>query len=102
MLIPCSSTCVLSPSEDGGDLVALCRVTLGSDRSCAHAHRALVGLDPAQVSCGRAGAVWHLCVSVVCLQRHRSLDMSSDGIVYGSSAVISLNMALTQQVLFLQ
>jgi len=62
------STCFLGPSEDGGDLVALRGVALGPDGGRAHAHRALVGLDPAQVSRGGAGAVRHLCVSVVRLQ----------------------------------
>lgn len=60
-------TCVFSPFEDGGDLVALGAVTLGPDGRCAHPHRALVGLDPAQEGRGRASAVGHLCVGVVCL-----------------------------------
>lgn len=72
-VIQCHSTCILRPSEDGGNLVALCGVTLGTDSSCAHSNRALVGLDPAEVRCGSAGAVWHLSVSVVCLQNYRSL-----------------------------
>lgn len=58
-------TCILSPFEDRGDLVALCGVALGSDGSCTHSHRALIGLDPAQKGCGRAGAVCHLCIGVV-------------------------------------
>lgn len=73
IVISCHSTCVLRPSEDGGDLIALCGFTLGPDSSCTHSHRALVGLDPAEVSRGGTSTVWHLRVSVVCLRVYRPL-----------------------------
>lgn len=70
-------TCILSPLEDGGDFVALGAVTLGAHGGGAHSHRALVGLDPAQEGGGRAGAVGHLSVGVVCLHtRRRAADVS--------------------------
>ena len=61
-------TCVLGPAEDGGDLVALGGVALSPHRCCAHPHRALVGLHPTQVCCGRARTVRHLGIGVVCLE----------------------------------
>lgn len=70
-------TCIFSPFEDGGDFVAFGGVTLGSDGRCAHSHRALVGLDPAEEGRGRASAVSHLCIGVVCLHtRKKAADFT--------------------------
>lgn len=65
-------TCILSPFEDRGDFVSLGGVTLGSDGSCAHTHRALIGLDPTEKGCGCASTVCHLCIGVVRLHREKT------------------------------
>lgn len=67
-------TCVLSPFEDGGDFVALGAVTLGPDGGGAHPHRALIGLDPAEEGRGRASAVGHLRIRVVCLHTRKQAE----------------------------
>lgn len=60
-----SLTCILGPAQDGGDLVALCGVALGTLSGGTHPHGALVGLYPAQVGSGGACAVRDLGIGVV-------------------------------------
>lgn len=78
MLVQFGPTCVFGPLEDGGDLVALGGVTLGSDSSCAHSHRAFVSFDPTQESCRRTSTVCHLRVSVVRLWSCRNICTQSN------------------------
>ena len=60
-------TCVLGPLHHGGDLIAACCVALAESGLCAHANGLVVGLDSTQVGRGRACAVWHLSIHIVCL-----------------------------------
>lgn len=62
-------TCIFGPFKNGGDLIALCGVTLAPHSSCTHAHCALVGLHSTQVCRGCASTVCHLSVRVVGLQK---------------------------------
>ena len=60
-------TCFLGPVHHRCDLVPICRVTLIKLGGCTYTDDLHTGLDPTQVGSGRACAVGHISVHVVCL-----------------------------------
>ena len=60
-------TCFLGPVHHRRDLVPICRVTLIKLGGCTYTDDLHTGLDPTQVGSGRACAVGHISVHVVCL-----------------------------------